>query len=89
MITLKNIKKSFNKNPVLHGIDVTVNKGDIVVIVGPSGSGKTTLLRCMNYLEKPDEGSISIDDFSIDEKSASKKNILTLRQKNSNGFSAL
>ena len=81
MITLKNIKKSFNKNQVLHGIDVTVNKGDIVVIVGPSGSGKTTLLRCINYLEKPDEGSISIDDFSIDEKSATKKNILTLRRK--------
>ncbi|NYF25694.1 amino acid ABC transporter ATP-binding protein [Sporosarcina sp. JAI121] len=81
MITLKNIKKSFNKNPVLHGIDVTVNKGDVLVIVGPSGSGKTTLLRCINYLEKPDEGSISIDNFTIDEKSASKKNILTLRRK--------
>ena len=81
MITLKNIKKSFNKKPVLRGIDVTVNKGDIVVIVGPSGSGKTTLLRCINYLEKPDEGSISIDGFSIDEKSATKKNILTLRRK--------
>lgn len=52
-----------------------------MVIVGPSGSGKTTLLRCINYLEKPDEGSISIDDFSVDEKSATKKSILTLRRK--------
>ncbi len=81
LITVRNIKKSFNKKPVLHGIDVTVKKGDIIVIVGPSGSGKTTLLRCINYLEKPDVGSISIDGFSIDEKSATKKNILTLRRK--------
>ena len=81
LVDLKNIHKSFNKNPVLHGIDLTVKKGDVLVIIGPSGSGKTTLLRCINYLERPDEGTISIGDFSIDGKKASRKEILTLRRK--------
>lgn len=81
MIELKNIQKSFKKTPVLNGIDLQVNKGDVLVIVGPSGSGKTTLLRCINYLEKPDEGTISIDGFSIEGKNASRKDILALRRK--------
>jgi len=81
MIELKNIQKSFKKNPVLKGIDLQVNKGDVLVIVGPSGSGKTTLIRCINYLERPDEGTISVDGFSIEGKHASKKDILNLRRK--------
>ncbi|MCR8634262.1 amino acid ABC transporter ATP-binding protein [Paenibacillus radicis (ex Xue et al. 2023)] len=81
MITLTKITKSFGRNQVLRGIDITVNKGEVVAILGPSGSGKTTLLRCMNYLEKPNEGFITIDDFSVDCKRASKKEIHQLRQK--------
>ncbi|KAB7704391.1 ATP-binding cassette domain-containing protein [Bacillus aerolatus] len=81
MIELKNIKKSFKKNPVLKGVDLKVNKGEVLVIVGPSGSGKTTLLRCVNYLERPDEGTISVDGFSVEGKNASKKDILNLRRK--------
>ncbi|MFD0677272.1 MULTISPECIES: amino acid ABC transporter ATP-binding protein [unclassified Paenibacillus] len=81
MITLTKITKSFGCNQVLRGIDLTVNKGEVVAILGPSGSGKTTLLRCMNYLEKPNEGFITIDDFSVDCKRASKKEIHQLRQK--------
>lgn len=61
MIELKNITKRFKKNEVLKGVDLNVQKGDVLVIIGPSGSGKTTLLRCMNYLERPDDGSVTID----------------------------
>lgn len=81
MITLTNVTKSFGKNQVLKGIDLTVNKGEVVAILGPSGSGKTTLLRCINYLEKPNKGKITIDDFKVDFSQASKTEILSLRQK--------
>lgn len=81
MIKLKNIQKSFGKHEVLKGIDLDVNKGDVVVILGPSGSGKTTFLRCINYLEKPNSGEIGIDDFSVECKKVTKKDILSLRRK--------
>jgi len=81
MITLTNVTKSFGKNHVLKGIDLTVNKGEVVAILGPSGSGKTTLLRCINYLERPNKGKITIDDFKVDFSQASKTEILSLRQK--------
>lgn len=80
MIELKNIHKYYKKHHVLKGINLNVNKGDVLVIIGPSGSGKTTLLRCMNYLEQPDEGTITIDGFQVGTK-ASRKEILTLRRK--------
>ncbi|HEY2494536.1 MAG TPA: amino acid ABC transporter ATP-binding protein [Paenibacillus sp.] len=86
MIRLTNISKSFGKNQVLHHINLTVDKGEVVVILGPSGSGKTTLLRCINYLEKPSEGQIDIGDFSLDYKQASKKDIHSLRQKSAMVF---
>lgn len=86
MITVSNIKKSFGRHQVLKGIDLTVRKGDVVAILGPSGSGKTTLLRCLNYLEKPDEGSIAIGDFAVDCKRAGKKDIHRLRQKSAMVF---
>jgi ABC-type bacteriocin/lantibiotic exporter with double-glycine peptidase domain len=76
MIQLTNIQKSFGKNQVLKGIDLTVQKGDVVVVLGPSGSGKTTLLRCVNFLERPNEGEITICDYAVDCKHASKKDIL-------------
>ncbi|MBB3129687.1 L-cystine transport system ATP-binding protein [Paenibacillus rhizosphaerae] len=81
MIKLTNISKSFGRNPVLKSIDLTVNKGEVVVILGPSGSGKTTLLRCVNYLEKPSSGEIAIGDFRMNAEHASKKDIHALRQK--------
>ncbi|MBN1226469.1 MAG: amino acid ABC transporter ATP-binding protein [Deltaproteobacteria bacterium] len=81
MIRLKNIHKSFGKNDVLKGIDLTVEKGEVVVILGPSGSGKTTLLRCINFLERPHEGEISVGGFSVNCKHAHKHDIMTLRKK--------
>ncbi|WP_339291176.1 amino acid ABC transporter ATP-binding protein [Paenibacillus sp. FSL E2-0201] len=81
MIKLAQISKSFGRNQVLNNIDLTVTKGEVVVILGPSGSGKTTLLRCVNYLEKPSSGEIAIGDFKVDCKHARKKEIHQLRQK--------
>lgn len=81
MIQLQNIHKSFGKNEVLKGVDINVNKGDIISILGPSGSGKTTLLRCINFLDKATSGTVTIDDLSLDTKTASKKEIIELRKK--------
>ena len=81
MIKLTQIRKSFGRNEVLKGIDLTVEKGEVVAILGPSGSGKTTLLRCINYLEKPNDGQISNDDFNVNCKRPDKKDIHTLRGK--------
>ena len=57
MLEIRDIHKSFGKTEILKGVDVTIDKGDVVVILGPSGSGKTTLLRCINFLEKADQGT--------------------------------
>ncbi len=61
MITLKGITKSFGQLKVLKGIDLEINKGEVVSIVGPSGAGKTTLLQIMGTLDRPDSGSLLID----------------------------
>ncbi|QMV43563.1 amino acid ABC transporter ATP-binding protein [Cohnella cholangitidis] len=81
MIKLRRVSKSFGRNEVLKGIDLTVEKGEVVAILGPSGSGKTTLLRCINYLEKPGDGEISIDEFTVNCRKPHKKDIHTLRRK--------
>lgn len=81
MIEIKEIHKSFGKNDVLKGVDVKVNKGDVVVILGPSGSGKTTLLRCINFLEKADGGELIVGKSHVNFKHASKKQILEIRRK--------
>lgn len=62
LLTTKNLKKSFGKTEVLKGISFSLNKGEVLAIIGSSGSGKTTLLRCLNFLEVPDAGSITIGD---------------------------
>ena len=81
MLEIKNLQKTFNQNLVLKGIDLTVEKGDVIAIVGPSGSGKTTLLRCINFLEKSDKGSMKFDNQDFDLSTINKKDILKLRQK--------
>ena len=65
MIDVKNLKKSFGDVHVLKGITTHGNKGECICIIGPSGSGKSTFLRCLNLLEKPEEGEIIIDGQEI------------------------
>ncbi|MBQ9116294.1 MAG: amino acid ABC transporter ATP-binding protein, partial [Clostridia bacterium] len=60
MLSVKNLTKSFGDISVLNGISFELNKGEVLAIIGSSGSGKTTLLRCMNYLEIPDGGEITV-----------------------------
>ncbi len=81
MIQLEGISKSFGKQQVLGGIDLTVQKGEVVVILGPSGSGKTTLLRCINYLERPDQGVIQIGSQKLEGKHPGRGEIHRLRQR--------
>ncbi|MDR2741378.1 MAG: amino acid ABC transporter ATP-binding protein [Treponema sp.] len=81
MIEVKGIHKSFGKNEVLKGVDLRVERGDVIVVIGPSGSGKTTLLRCINFLEKADKGTLTIKDTTLDFTKATKKEILEVRRR--------
>ena len=66
MIDIKGLKKNFADLHVLKGIDLHVDEREVVVIIGPSGSGKSTLLRCINYLEEPTGGTITVDGIPLD-----------------------
>lgn len=68
MIKVCNLKKSFNDNQVLKGIDYEIHQGEKIVVIGPSGSGKSTFLRCLNLLETPTEGEIYFDGKCITDK---------------------
>ena len=78
MIKVENLHKKFNQLEVLKGIDVNVEKGEIIAIIGPSGSGKSTFLRCINRLEEPTYGKIFIDGENILDK---KTDINKIREK--------
>lgn len=81
MVELKNIQKSFGSNHILKGVNMSIGKGEVVVILGPSGSGKTTLLRTINFLDAADEGSILVSGFEVDAKKHSKSQVIELRRK--------
>lgn len=66
MIKIENLHKKFNDLEVLKGIDLTIQKGETAVVIGPSGSGKTTFLRCLNLLEQPDQGAVTIGSKTVD-----------------------
>lgn len=75
MIIAKNIRKSFGELEVLKGVDLLVNKGEIVSIVGPSGAGKTTLLQIIGTLDKPNSGSVEVDGIEVDKLNADKLSV--------------
>ena len=81
MLEVHQIHKSFGDREVLKGVDLSVEKGEVVAILGPSGSGKTTLLRCINFLEKADSGSLVFDGENFDLARISHREVARLRRK--------
>ena len=86
MLEIRELYKSFDENRVLNGINLKMDIGEVVVILGSSGSGKSTMLRCINYLEKPDSGEISIDGFKVNHENNNQKNIYKIRSMSSMVF---
>ena len=86
MIQIKNLEKSFGSLKVLRGIDFQASDGEIIVILGPSGMGKSTFLKCINYLERPDKGCITIDGIEVHAECCTEKQICALRSKTSMVF---
>ena len=80
ILEVRDIKKKF-QTQVLNGVSLNVEKGDVIAVLGPSGSGKTTLLRCINFLEKPDSGTLVFDGKQYDLSMISKKDIAEIRKK--------
>ncbi len=80
MLNIRKLHKQFGSHEVLRGIDLTVNQGDVVVILGPSGSGKTTLLRSINFLEPGDPGTIELDGKAIEIAKATKQDVRSIRK---------
>ena len=81
MLEIKNIHKAFDGLDVLRGVNLSVEKGDVVAILGKSGSGKTTLLRCINFLETADDGELVFDGETVPLHNASKRDIARIRKK--------
>lgn len=81
MISIKELSKYFSGQKVLDAISLDIQKGEVIALVGASGAGKSTFLRSLNYLEKPDHGSIQMDDFLVDFATISNDEVLILRRK--------
>ncbi|GLB46307.1 arginine ABC transporter ATP-binding protein [Philodulcilactobacillus myokoensis] len=80
LLQIKNLKKKFDKKNILKGVDLTINKGEVIVIIGPSGSGKTTLLKNINFLEQPTSGEMNFKGHLINLQKLNKQNELLLRR---------
>ena len=81
LLEVKNLHKKFGATEVLMGVDLTVEKGDVVSILGPSGSGKTTFLRCINFLEKADEGELVFGEKTYHLPKVSREDISAIRKR--------
>ncbi len=80
MIEINQLEKYFGDKHVLKNINLSIETGEVVAIIGPSGSGKSTLLRCLNLLETPNSGHITVNDRQVDTSKISRKNAYSLRQ---------
>ncbi len=80
LVEIRGLSKKYGDNVVLDKIDLDIEQGEVVAIIGPSGTGKSTLLRCLNLLEKPEEGTVRFDGVSFDLTKRNKKDTLALRQ---------
>ena len=81
MIEIENLHKSFGAKKVLLGVDLKVAEGEVVAVIGASGSGKTTLLRCINFLERANDGKITIGGAAVKLRHATRHDILAVRRK--------
>ncbi len=81
LLRVSDLHKRFGQKEILRGIDLEVEQGEIIVILGPSGSGKSTLLRCLNLLEKPENGHIALSGLDVDVTRLSQNDELSLRRK--------
>lgn len=81
MLTAKGVRKTYGQLAVLRGVDLHVERGEVVAILGPSGSGKTTLLRCLNFLETAEAGTLTFDGETFDLPAVSRRDVARLRRK--------
>jgi putative amino-acid transport system ATP-binding protein len=81
MIEVRGLVKRFGAAAVLNGIDLSIAPGERIVVIGPSGTGKSTLLRCLNFLDRPDAGTIRIGDLAVDAARANRAQVLALRRR--------
>ena len=81
MLEVRDVKKSFEGLPILRGVSLKMEKGDVTAVIGPSGGGKTTLLRCINFLEMADSGTLIFGDKTYDLKTIGKRDIAAIRMK--------
>lgn len=86
MIEVIDLKKSFGNLEVLKNVSFKIEYGEVLTIIGPSGTGKSTLLRCINFLEKPNHGKITIGDLTVDAQKCSREEIYAIRKKTSMVF---
>ncbi len=81
ILRVTGLNKKFGDLEVLKDVSLTMKPGEVISIIGPSGTGKSTFLRCLNYLEKPTRGTITIDGVTVDSGHARHQDIYALRQK--------
>ncbi|KES17768.1 hypothetical protein GASC598I20_012760 [Gilliamella apicola SCGC AB-598-I20] len=86
MINVSHLSKRFGNHEVLKEINLTIKQGEVVAIIGPSGSGKSTLLRCLNLLEKPNSGTIAIDQVILNSQHYNHKQETNLRKQSAMVF---